>query len=138
MSRRSILARLARLEAKLPAKPETGVDDGLFEWLTMRELERSIRLAEAARVYGREYDEAEEEYLDTLDERARTRAKAPYAEDVQALLRQEYLLGPVEELPSRYPGFRHLTHPLVEALFREPAQRLSVVGPWAELFPELP
>lgn len=136
MSRRSILARLARLEAKVPAKPEARGDEGLFEWLTMRELDRAIGLAEAARVDGREYGEAEEAFLDALDERARARASAPYAADVQALLRQEYLIGPLEELPSRYPDFKDQARPLVESLFREPAERLAAAVPWAELFPE--
>ncbi len=135
MSRRHLAARLAKLEAKLPPSPLEEKDRTLYAFLTMRELSRSIDLQAAAEA-GDQVDGLEA-YLDTLDARACARAKAPYSEDVQALLRQEYLIGPVEELPTRYPGFESPGFPLVESLFRSHAERVAAAVPWGELFPEL-
>lgn len=134
MTPHQLAARLKKLEARAIETPgaEGGCD--LLRYLTARELDFLVDVEEAMR-NGSQVD-VWMPHLEELEHRAQGRSESPLAEDILTLLNQESMIGPVEDLPARYPGFEVPTHPLVEALFRGPAERLSAFAPWADLFPQ--
>lgn len=145
----SILAnRLKRLEAKKAKQRETKKAQDIFKddteatealkYLTMRELDRVTVLEERALGSGDALKPDEvQAYLIVLDDRIESRRSAPYAAAILNLLKEEYLLGSLELLPEKFPGFRAPRFPVIQAILDE-AANLSQQVAWNELFPEGP